>query len=245
MRAQRISHIERTFDPARLPAPAWVGGPISAFDSLALYTMLAEFRPRRYVEIGSGMTTCFARQAITDLRLPTRIISIDPEPRAEIDSICDEVLRVGLETCDLKFVDELQRDDILFFDGTHRTFMNSDVTVFIIDVLPRLKPGVIVHVHDIHLPYDYPEWARNWYWNEQYMLAVYMMCSSHRINPLLPTAFVCGSGLFENEIARPFVDLGPDNTAWRGGGSMWFTHTTRFRRLIDALVIASLSASRN
>lgn len=226
MRALDVSHIALAAERAPAAKPAWTGGAICAFDTLALYAMVRKHRPKRYLEIGSGMTTCFARQAISDAGQATRIVSIDPEPRAEIDDICDEIIRDGLETCDLSVFDSLEPGDIVFFDGSHRAFMNSDVTVFFIDVLPRLKPGVIVHVHDINLPYDYPEFFKLWYWNEQYMLAVYMMGNRDRINPLLPTAFVCRSTLFDEELGRPFVDLGSSNDSWRGGGSMWFTHVS-------------------
>lgn len=224
MRSLDVSHIAKSYDPRHPSRPAWTGGAICAFDALALYAMVRRHAPRRYLEIGSGMTTCFARQAIDDGKLQARITSVDPEPRAEIDSICDEVIRDGLETCNLDVFDRLESGDIVFFDGSHRSFMNSDVTVFFIDVLPRLQPGVIVHIHDISLPWDYPEWAKDWYWNEQYLLAVYLMGHQHRISPLLPTAFVCRSPLFEEIVAQPFIDLGADNSSWRGGGSMWFSH---------------------
>jgi hypothetical protein len=228
MRTLRVKHIPISLSDGAPLAPAWVGGAICAFDSLALYAMVQKYAPKTYFEIGSGMTTCFARQAIKDAGLKTRIISIDPEPRREVDAICDEVIRDGLETCDLTAFDRLEAGDILFFDGSHRSFMNSDVTVFFIDVLPRLKPGVIVHVHDILLPWDYPESFKYWYWNEQYLLAVYLMCSREKLLPLLPTTWVCRSAEFEKHINNPFVDLGSaaTNLSWHGGGSMWFTKTS-------------------
>ena len=113
---------------------------------------------------------------------------------------------------------------ILFLDGSHRVFMNSDVTVFMIDVLPRLKPGVIVHVHDIQLPWDYPDMFTNWYWSEAYILATYLIAARDRVRPVLPTAWVCRAPQFENWFANPPVDLGAQNDGWRGGGAMWFTH---------------------
>lgn len=224
MRSLSVGHIALHSSQTHLPNPAFVGGPIDAFDSLALYAMIVKHRPKTYVEIGSGMTTCFARQAINDFRTGTKLISIDPQPRYEIDAICDEVVRDALETYDLSIFDQLQAGDIVFFDGSHRSFMNSDVTVFFIDVLPRLKPGVIVHIHDIHLPWDYPEMFVDWYWNEQYLLAIYLMNAMHRIDPLLPTAFVCRAPQLDSAFQTPIVDLGEHNKAWRGGGSMWFTH---------------------
>lgn len=224
MRSLDISHIAVSMADSNLPNPAWIGGAICAFDALALYAMVRKQVPANYVEIGSGMTTCFARQAVVDGAHGTRITSIDPEPRAEIDSICDEVIRDGLETCDLSLFSRLRAGDIVFFDGSHRSFMNSDVTVFFIDVLPSLAPGVIVHVHDVTLPYDYPDSFKHWYWNEQYMLAVYMMGRLESLVPLLPTAYICRSPMFRGEFTVPFRDLGEHNDSWRGGGSMWFTH---------------------
>lgn len=225
MRTLRLGHIPVSLSAGAPLAPAWVGGPICAFDSLALYAMVQKYAPKTYLEIGSGMTTCFARQAIRDAGLPTRVVSIDPEPRREVDAICDEVIRDGLENCNIADFDRLQAGDILFFDGSHRSFMNSDVTVFFIDVLPRIRPGVIVHIHDIHLPWDYPDMFKNWYWNEQYLLAVYLMCSRDKLTPLLPTLWICRSPEFESRLKDPFVDLGSTeaNLSWRGGGSMWFT----------------------
>ena len=224
--SQNLVDVPMHFSEAALPKPAWVGVPYCAFDAVVLYSIIQKEKPMKYLEIGSGITTCFANKAIEDNGLETKIISIDPEPRAQIDDICNSVLRYGLETCDMEIFDSLESGDILFFDGSHRSFMNSDVTVFFIDVLPRIKPGVIIHIHDITLPYDYDKTFKNWYWNEAYLLAVYMMGNAARIHPIAPTAFICKSGLFEDEISKPMIDLGEFNDQWRGGGAMWFTHTS-------------------
>lgn len=219
-----LASIPRDFAEHNLPSPAWCGVPYSPFDGAALYTLIKKFRPRRYHEIGSGISTCFAYKAIAEHCPGTAITSIDPEPRASIDAICTRVIRNGLETCDLDIFAELEANDILFFDGSHRAFMNSDVTVFLIDVLPRLKPGVLVHVHDIFLPYDYPDSFKHWYWNEQYLLAVYLMNARHRIRPVFPTNFVCREPSFAPWFRAPLIDLGSANDGWLGGGAMWFTH---------------------
>jgi predicted O-methyltransferase YrrM len=217
--AQYLAGIPTRFEERNLPEPAWLDVAYSPFDALALYTMIKTQRPRIYLEIGSGITTCFAHKAIHDAGLSTKIISIDPEPRTSVDAICDTVIREGLETCDLKIFDTLQSGDMLFLDGSHRSFMNSDVTVFFIDVLPNLKPGVMVHIHDITLPWDYAEMFTPWYWNEQYMLAVYLMGRMDRIVPTLPTAFAArhGDG-FHPKVPGLSADL------WQHGGAMWFTH---------------------
>jgi hypothetical protein len=222
--APALRDIPRHLDPKNLHIPAWEGFAYDPFDILALYAMIRKVKPKQYMEIGSGVTTAIARRAIIDEGLGTRITSIDPSPRTEIDRICDHVIRQGLESCDPAIVDPLESGDILFFDGSHRSFMNSDVTVFFIDILPRLKPGVIVHIHDITLPWDYDLYFKNWYWNEAYMLAVYLMARKSSIIPLLPTAFICRDPRFNNEFELPILALGGYTPAWRGGGAMWFTH---------------------
>jgi hypothetical protein len=79
---------------------------------------------------------------------------------------------------------------VLFFDGSHHAFMSSDVVVFFLEILPRLRPGVLVHVHDIFLPYDYPdEWADRYY-SEQYLLALALLSPGSRLEIVFPSAFI-------------------------------------------------------
>jgi hypothetical protein len=131
-----------------------------------------------------------AARAIRDQQLRTRIISIDPQPRAEIDALCESVIRDPLEKVDLAVFDQLVPGDILFIDSSHRVFTNSDVTVLFLDVLPRLQPGVLVHMHDIFLPHDYPPEWRDRYYSEQYMLAATLLAHGPRFRVALPNAFI-------------------------------------------------------
>ena len=176
--------------PPDSPEPCWVNDWIAALDSVALFSLLCLNNPRTYLEIGSGWTTKFARRAVRDGGLRTKIVSIDPCPRAEIDSICDAVIRKPVEEANLSLFEELEAGDILFVDATHRCSMNSDVAVVFLDVLPRLKPGVLVHFHDIYLPYDYPDWCRDRYYSEQYLLAVHLLADRSRFDIVLPSAFI-------------------------------------------------------
>ena len=175
--------------PATSQQPCWINYWLSALDSVALFSLLGLNNPKRYFEIGSGYSTKFARRAVLDCRLRTKIISIDPYPRADIDHICDTIIRKPLEDVDLSIFDELEPGDILFVDGSHHCCMNSDVAVVFLDVLPRLKAGVFVEFHDIFLPYDYPpEWKS--YYSEQYLLAVYILAESNKFDIVLPNAFI-------------------------------------------------------
>jgi hypothetical protein len=168
--------------------PFWANNHFSPLDAMALYSILCSNNPKRYIEIGSGNSTQFCRRAIDDQKLRTRITSIDPHPRAEIDVICDEVIRSPLEDVDPGIFSILEQGDILFVDCSHQVFMNSDATVVFLDILPNLKTGVFVHFHDIFLPFDYPEETKERGWSEQYLLAVYLLCGT--IDIVLPNAFI-------------------------------------------------------
>ena len=154
--------------------PHWLNGWFPSFDAMTLYGLLALRNPRHFVEVGSGNSTLFARRAIRDHGLRTKIISIDPCPRAEVDALCDEVIRSPLESVDVAAAAALTSDDLLFVDSSHRAFQNSDVTVFFTEVLPSLPPGLVYGMHDIFLPKDYPtEWRERFY-SEQYLLLCYL-----------------------------------------------------------------------
>jgi hypothetical protein len=160
-----------------------------ALDGVALYSYMVIHKPSLYMEVGSGNSTMFARKAIVDHNLKTRIVSIDPCPRADIDGICDEVIRKPVEEVSLQTFDRLGKNDILYVDNSHRVFMNSDATAIFLDVIPRLRSGVLVEIHDITLPYDYPtEWINRCY-SEQYLLAAYMLAKGTIFDIILPTMF--------------------------------------------------------
>jgi hypothetical protein len=214
--------------------PCWGPQPyFNSLDAVALYGMLVEFRPQRFVEIGSGYSTKFARRAIRDHSLSTRITSIDPAPRAGIDRLCDSVVRQPLEETELGVFDTLEPGDFLFIDSSHRTFTNSDVTVVFMDVLPRLRAGVVVHFHDIFWPLDYPPEWNDRYYSEQYLLGTYLLGSGvGKVAILLPNAFV----IQDPELAQVCAPLGEIAGIYRPydahssphgleGGSFWLQLT--------------------
>lgn len=183
----RYAHILRELEPfapglKRVPfttndpcEPHWANAYMAGLDAATLYAFPKMFGSRRYLEVGSGNSTRFVRRSIQDHGLDLRITSIDPMPRGFVDEICDDVVRAGLESAPLELFDALGPNDILMLDGSHRCFQNSDVTVAFLEVLPRLRPGVLVFVHDIFLPDDYPaEWEHRVY-SEQYLLGVQLL----------------------------------------------------------------------
>jgi len=170
--------------------PYWNNGWVEKLDSAALYCFTAIKSPDLYVEVGSGNSTKFVKRAILDHRLGTKLYSIDPRPRAEIDVLCDEIIRQPLETLDLSIFDALGPGDIVAIDSSHRCLTNSDVTVFFLEVLPHLKSGVLVYIDDIYIPYDYPPgWSGRWY-SEQYLLAVLLLSDSSNYEVILPATFI-------------------------------------------------------
>ena len=187
-------------------SPFWSNTYFTGLDAIALYGLLGARKPVRFLEVGSGNSTRFARRAVEDLQLATRITSIDPQPRASIDALCDEIIRSPLEETDLRIFDQLEAGDFLFIDNSHRVFQNSDVTVFFLEVLPRLKPGITVHIHDIFIPYDYPEvWAKRHY-SEQYLLAAYVLGGAAHLEPVLPLAYIYGDTGFRSRIDSDWCD---------------------------------------
>lgn len=155
--------------------PYWSNGWFHPFDALALGALLVQRNPARYVEFGSGFSTRFARHVIAAHRLRTRIVSVDPAPRAAVDALCDVVVRARLEALDRRFFDDLSADDLIFVDTGHRAFQGSDTTVFMLEVLPQLAPGSVVGVHDVFLPDDYPARWSHTFFNEQYLLACLLL----------------------------------------------------------------------
>lgn len=97
--------------------PVWNNGFLPGLDIIGIYTLLTEFKPKKYIEIGSGNSTKVAYKAKKENNLDTKIISIDPMPRAEIDNLADVVIRKPFENIDLNILEELNENDILFVDN--------------------------------------------------------------------------------------------------------------------------------
>jgi hypothetical protein len=166
--------------------PHWDNAWLPALDIASLYSYVRRWKPARYVEVGSGNSTSVVARARRDGELSTEITSIDPAPRREINALCDRVIRQPLEQADLGVFGELEPGDVVFIDGSHRLFMNSDAVVAYLDVLPELPDGVLVGVHDILWPDDYLEsWSQYW-WNEQYLVAMLLLAEPSWMDLRLP-----------------------------------------------------------
>ena len=202
--------------------PAWNNEFLPGLDIVGLYGIIALYKPKQYIEIGSGNSTKVARKAISDLKLDTKITSIDPYPRANIDHLADKVIREPFEKLnDLQFIiNTLNEGDILFIDNSHRCFSNSDATVCFLELLPYLKKGVIVHVHDIYLPYDYPQFMCDRFYNEQYVLAAFVLANPSKYKTILPNYFISEDKEL-SEIISPMWNHSNLKNVERHGGSYW------------------------
>lgn len=203
-------------------SPHWLNGWLPGLDAVSIYGFIAQLKPKTYFEIGSGNSTQFARQAILDHHLATQIISVDPQPRAEINSICDRVIRNRLEDCDVReFCKQLTPTDILFFDGSHQCFQNSDVTVFFTEVLPLLPKGILIGIHDIFLPLDYPASWTNRYYSEQYMLMAWILGDAGKsIQIEFPCSYLSWTGVAQKQLEGVWTALPSD--VEKHGGCFWF-----------------------
>jgi hypothetical protein len=200
--------------------PSWNNGFLPGLDVIGIYTMLAKFKPKRYIEIGSGNSTKVAYKAKKEQHLDMEIISIDPMPRAEIDQLADQVIRMRFEDADMDLVNMLNENDILFIDNSHRILPNSDSMVFYMEILSQLKKGVIVHIHDIYLPYDYPQFMCDRFYSEQYGLAFYLMANPKKYFTILPNYFISEDKMLATQLA-PIWEHANLQGIEKHGGSFW------------------------
>jgi predicted O-methyltransferase YrrM len=150
------------------PPPRFDQGWFPTLDAAVAYTLVRDRRPRRIVEVGSGHSTRFLARAVVDGGASCDILAIDPAPRADIAELPNvRLMRQPVHTVELARWPLLEPGDMLFIDSSHVLMPGSDVDFLFNRILPTLAPGVLLHIHDIFLPYDYPaEWAWRAY-NEQ------------------------------------------------------------------------------
>lgn len=202
--------------------PTWNNEFLPGLDIIALYTLIKLYKPTNYIEIGSGNSTKVARKAIKDNNLKTKISSIDPFPRANIDHLADEVIRKPFEDIEdyQPIIDKLKENDILFIDNSHRCLPNSDATACFLDILPYLKKGVIVHIHDIYLPYDYPQFMCDRFYSEQYMLAAFLLANPDKYKTIFPAMYISENNELASKIANIWNHPNTKNVE-KHGGSYW------------------------
>jgi hypothetical protein len=201
--------------------PHWLNGAMPGLDAVTIYHMIAEYKPQKWFEVGSGNSTKFAKYAIETQQIDTTLLVVDPYASNVMESICNTVYRQPVEEIDTNLFQDLAANDILFIDNSHRCFSNSDVTTVFLDVIPYLKPGVVVGIHDIFLPYDYPQEWNDWYYSEQYLLATYLLAKGNGLEIILPNAFISYDEKLLECIA-PIWDGWETEGILKAGGIFWF-----------------------
>lgn len=199
--APTLAEFRSTFpihpDPQR-PGFHLINGNYMAVDAHVYYGLIRHFAPRRIVEIGSGNSTLVAAAAVAanrrDGRRQADLIAIEPFPGPALRTGLDGAGRLvesKVQEVPLGLFEELEAGDILFIDSSHCLRSGGDVQYEYLEILPRLGPGVLVHIHDISLPRPYPRtyFERQLYWNEQYLLQAFLAFNS-RFEVLWPGALM-------------------------------------------------------
>jgi predicted O-methyltransferase YrrM len=169
----------------KLPAYSYFinNGSFESVDGEVLYCVIRYFKPRRVLEIGSGYSTRLMAEAIAknssnDASYNCEITSIDPFQATEIGHVQNvTVVPKRVQDVPLSEFMRLGENDILFIDSSHCVAIGSDTQYEYLEILPRLRHGVLVHVHDIFMPSDYPQdWIlkQHRFWNEQYLLQAFL-----------------------------------------------------------------------
>ena len=159
-------------------------GPFSPGDSEYLYNLIRLFKPTEIIEVGCGSSTLMALNALkenkeTDSAYECEHICIEPYEHAWLKECNVKVVRSLVENVDKDLFRSLNKNDILFIDSSHIIRPQGDVLFEYLEILPILKPGVLVHIHDIFTPKDYLDtWVKNaTLWNEQYLLEAFLSCN--------------------------------------------------------------------
>lgn len=152
-------------------------------DATLYYGMLRLFKPKRVVEIGSGHSTALLLDVRENYLKEVEIICIEPYPERLMKNMKGEEVKLYkkyVQEVDLQLYDKLQEGDMLFIDSSHVAKMGGDVPFEYFEILPRLKAGVMIHIHDIFYPFDYPEaWIRQGRcYNEAFILRALLMDSN-------------------------------------------------------------------
>lgn len=212
-----------------------------AFDARTLYYMLREHRPARYLEVGSGLSTYYATLAArrnAETGAPLQITCIEPYPFTALQSLTDCTLVQGfVQDVPVSTFVGLDAGDVLFIDSSHALKIDSDVAYLFLEVLPRVKPGVLVHIHDVPFPYNVPFPADTWlfgerwpvYWNEAMVVQTFLAFNS-AFEILLSTPMIRHAD--EEFLARRFPDYVPVAQDANPPSSLWL------RRRADAALTA-------
>jgi hypothetical protein len=195
----------------------------------ATHCLIRKSKPRTVIEIGSGMSSRVISKALTmnmtDTTHPADYIIVDPYPGDDFKNgkvKNKSLVSNRVELLDPDFFSVLEEDDILFIDSGHCVRIGGDVNFLFLEVLPNLNPGVMIHIHDIGIPYEYPEtYARSetfrQFWTEQYLLQAFL-CFNSEFEILLAMNYLMTDHLETFKSSFPHYTPG---THLNNSGSFW------------------------
>lgn len=167
------------------------GPGFTEIDAMLLYMTVRDLKPKRYIEVGSGLSTYYATRANQANRAdgsPAQMSCVDPYPFEHLRTVEGlQIIAKQVQDAELALFEQLEDGDVLVIDSTHIVTIDSDVAYLFMEVLPRLKKGVTVHVHDIPYPYNVP-WPEDaymfdrdwpWYFNEPMVLQAFLTYNDH------------------------------------------------------------------
>jgi len=204
-------------------------------DAVLLYSLIRHFKPQKIVEVGSGFSSALMLDTCDlDSSLETELTFIEPHPE-RLESLLSEndkkkclIRREYLQDIDLTLFEKLSSGDMIFVDTSHQMKVGSEVLYLLFHILPRLKPGVLIHFHDLFWPFEYSkEWVEvGRSWNEAYGLRSFLQYN----NDFEIVFFNSYMGtLHQESLNSLFPDSGgekSDAKKWPGGnfnagGSLW------------------------
>jgi len=196
----------------------------------SLHCILRYFKPSRLIEVGSGnsslvISSALVQNARNHSHQKCEYTIIDPYPGENIEGGLpglNRLIKERVELLDTNKFDQLEKNDILFIDSSHTVRTGGDVNYLILDVLPRLAPGVIVHFHDISLPYEYSRIyftnpSFRVFWAEAYLLQAFLSLNS-RFEILLAMNYLMKDEPKHFSSAFPHFDPAKN---WADSGSFW------------------------
>jgi hypothetical protein len=200
----------------------------------SLHSMVRRFKPARIFEIGSGNSSLIISSALIRNQaegIPGEYIIIDPYPAPSMGKRLPGLTRVIKERVELtesSHFQKLAENDILFIDSGHTVRTGGDVNFLFLEVLPRLAPGVIVHIHDIGLPYEYPKVyftnpSFRMFWTEAYLLQAFLSFNS-QFEILLAMAYLMTDK--KDEFSKAFKHYDPSQQK-AISGSFWLRRITK------------------
>jgi hypothetical protein len=215
---KEFSYISRGIDGQKDPKFYFGNLAYDNLDAGVYYSFIRHVKPKLVLEVGSGWSTKIAAAAALKNK-QTKLVAIEPYPQPILKKGFPGLSRLiekKIEDVPLQSFEKLGKNDILFIDSSHTVKTGGDVNYLFLEVLPRIKKGVWIHIHDIFLPWEYPQkWVKEEFrfWNEQYLVQAFLLFNDH-------FEIMIANNLLVNKKNQLVRNLFPVLKEV-GGGSLW------------------------